>query len=128
MDNVIYSCRAPLEATRREAVIWMAALLILCALLCYIVTFLPFTGILRIFVTALFAVLIYSMMKLSLFDITYVLYSDRLVFLRRFGYLTKENEVFPISEAKFFDDHIEYLEKSYPFHPDERLKELLKIK
>ena len=126
MDKAIYSFRAPLEATRREAVIITAALLLLCALLCFIADFLPFTGIIRLLVIAIFAALIYSMMKRSLFDITYVLYSDRLVYLRRFGYLTHENEVFPISEAKFFDDHIEHLGKSYPFHPDEKLKDLLK--
>ena len=127
MDNILYSCRAPLEATRREAVIWAAVLLLLCAILCYIVTFLPFTGILRLLVIALFASLIYAMMKKSLFDITYVLYPDRLVFMRRFGYLVHENEVFPMNEAEFFDDHIEHLGKSYPFHPDEKLKDLLKL-
>lgn len=125
MDKSVYSCRAPFEATKKEAAIASFALLAVCALLAVIVSHMPYSGILSVLVIVVFASLLYSIMKRSLFDITYVLYKDRLVFLRRFGAISTETEVFPLNEAEFFEDKILYNNKEYPFHPDDKLKELL---
>ena len=125
MDKIIYSCHAPFEATKKAAAAASIALLVVCAFLSFLVSHMPYSGILSVLVIIVFASLLYSVMKRSLFDITYVLYENRLVFVRRFGAVSSEAEVFPLSEAKFFEDKIIYNNKQYPFHPDDKLKELL---
>lgn len=127
MDKELYSCRAPFEATRRAAALCMAVFVALCAALMLLAGKLPYSGILRLLVLLLFAFGVYGVMKRSLFDITYVLYEDRLEFKRRYGAVTMENEVFPKNEAQFFEDKIIFRGKSYPFHPDKKLKEMLNI-
>lgn len=127
MDKELYSCRAPSEAAKKETVISTAGFIILCAALMTAAGRFPYSGVVRLIILLVFALLIYAVMKRSLFDITYVLYEDRLEFKRRYGAVTAENEVFPRAEARFFEDKIVFRGKSYPFHPDEKLKELLKI-
>lgn len=127
MDKEIYTCRAPFEATRKEAAASIALFILLCAVLMVLLGRAPFAGVWQLLILAAFALLIYSVMKRSLFDITYVLYEDRLEFKRRYGTITMENEVFPLAEARFEADRVIYRGKTYPFHPDERLKEKLGI-
>ncbi len=127
MDKALYSCRAPFESTRKAAVLCMAFLVLLCAALMLLAGKLPYAGILRLLAILIFALGVYGVMKRSLFDIEYVLYEDRLEFRRRYGAVTAVNEVFPKNEARFFEDKIIFRGKSYPFHPDKKLKELLNI-
>lgn len=127
MDKELYSCRAPSEAAKKETVISTAVFIILCAAMMIAAGHFPYSGVIRLIILLVFAFLIYSVMKRSLFDITYVLYEDRLEFRRRCGTAAAENEVFPKDEAEFFEDKIIFRGKSYPFHPDEKLRELLEI-
>jgi hypothetical protein len=127
-EKEIYSVKAPLEATKKEASIGTFAFIILCAFLMWVAKFLPYSGIIQLGVLLLFAFLIYSMMKRTLFDITYFLFDDRLEWRRRYGTITMENEVFPLDEAEFYEDKIIFRGKKYAFHPDDKLKKLLEIK
>ncbi len=126
-EKKIYSQKAPPEATVKETVIAAAGLTVLCAGLMLLLSHLPYAGITALLTLFLFAAGIYGVLKKNVFEITYVLYKDRLVYLRRYGAIEKETEVFPIGEAEFYEDKIVYRKKTYPFHPDERMKgELLK--
>ncbi len=126
-EKKIYSQKAPPEATIKETVIAAAGLTVLCAVLMTVLSNLPYAGITTLLTLFLFAAGIYAVLKENVFEITYVLYEDRLVYLRRYGALEKETEVFPIGEAEFYKDKIVYRKKTYPFHPDERMKgELLR--
>ncbi|MCD8048342.1 MAG: hypothetical protein LUG52_01850 [Clostridia bacterium] len=126
-EEIIYSCKAPNEATNKEATVSFAVITILAAILFVAASHAPYSGILTLAVLFFFAIGIYSVMKRSVFDITYVLYSDRLVYMRRYGTVVKENEVFPFDESVFADGKITFRSKDYPFHPDKKLKELLNI-
>lgn len=124
-DEVIYSCKAPPEATKKEAAASFAVLTVLFAIAAVVLSRLPFAGVTALLLLLFFAAGIYSVMKRALFDVTYVLYQDRLVYLRRYGAIEKENEVFPTAEAEFYEDKIIFRGRSYPFHPDAVLKEAL---
>lgn len=124
-EKKIYSQKAPPEATMKETAISAAGLTVLCAVLMLILSHLPYAGITTLLTIFLFAAGIYGVLKKNIFEITYVLYEDRLIYLRRYGALEKETEVFPIGEAEFYEDKIVYRKKTYPFHPDERMKEEL---
>ncbi len=121
-EKKIYSQKAPPEATLKETVISAAGLTVFCAVLMLIFSHLPYAGITTLLTLLLFAAGIYAVLKKNVFEITYVLYEDKLVYLRRYGALEKETEVFPIGEAEFYKDKIVYRKKTYPFHPDERMK------
>ena len=88
---------------------------------------LPYSGITTLVVFALGAVLIYRLLSNTVFDITYALFEDRLVFIRKYGKMEWECEVFPFDEAVFYRDRIEHTGKTYEFAPDDKLVEFLGI-
>lgn len=126
-EKPVYTQKAPIK---NSAVIRIAATLALVgafALLLFVIGFLPYSGILTLAALFLFAVCTQRMLSGMVFDITYTLYEDRLVFVRRYGKIEGEGEVFPFDEAKFFADKIEHRGKTYDFSPDEKLKQLLNL-
>ncbi len=127
MDKAIYSQKAPKRGNAGVRVIAFALILAVFCVLLFVAACLPYSGILTLLVIAVFAFTTNALMKNLVFDITYVLYEDRLVFKRRYGRIEMEMESFPLSEAKITSTGIEYDNKSYEFSPDEKLKELLGI-
>lgn len=127
MEEAIYKQKAPLKVSSfLRAVMFFCIVCAVCVLL-FIVSNLPYSGILTLVVFALAAFSINKLLNRTVFDVTYALYEDKLVFLRKYGRIEWENEVFPLDEAKLYRDKIEHKGKVYPFAPDEKLCELLGI-
>lgn len=102
------------------------AFLIICLIVVlFIASRLPYSGIVTLLAIFLFSFLTLKLLNGLVFDITYVLYEDRLVFVRQYGRLKWENEVFYLNEDKFFEDKIIQGKTTYDFHPDEELRRLI---
>lgn len=121
MDKVIFSQKAPKQGNAGIRVALFSVLLIIFCLLLFISSALPYSGITTLIIIAIFALSTNALMKNMVFDITYVLYEDRLVFKRRYGRIEMEMESFPLNEAVITRKTIEYDKKTYDFHPDEEL-------
>ena len=96
----------------------------LCLML-FLANYLPFSGIISLCVIFLFALSVHKLMNKTVFDITYVLYEDKLVFNRKYGKIEMEAETFPLDETEFTKTEIKHNGKTYPFYPDEKMAELL---
>lgn len=123
----IYSQKAPTKSNSAKAIILLFIVLAATCILMFCANYLPYTGIITLAVLFAAACAVYRILNNTTFDITYTLYADRLVFMRKYGYLAWENEVFPTDEAKFFPDRIEYNKKTYAFYPDKKMQELLNM-
>ncbi len=126
-EQAKYKQKAPLKGNAGVTMVAFVLLAVALIALLVVVSFLSYSGILTLLVFALGAYLIHKLMNRTVFDITYALFDDRLVFLRKYGRLEWECEVFPFDEAKFYQDKIEHRGKSYKFYPDDKLKEFLGI-
>lgn len=126
-EQARYKQKAPMKGNVATSLTAFALLAVVIIALLVVVNFLPYSGILTLVVFALGAYLIHRLLSRTVFDITYALFDDKLIFLRKYGALEWECEVFPFDEAKFFSDRIEHRGKSYEFYPDEKLKEFLGI-
>lgn len=126
-EQVKYKQKAPRKGNAGMSVTAFALLAALLIALLVIVNFLSYSGILTLLVFALGAYLMHTLMNKTVFDITYALFDDKLVFLRKYGRIEWECEVFPFDEARFYSDKIEHRGKSYEFYPDDKMKELLGI-
>lgn len=126
-EKPVYTQKAPFSGNvkgRTVAFILLASVIIL---LLIFVNFLPYSGVLTLIVFMLGAYFIHKLLNKTVFDIKYVLYDDKLVFLRKYGRLEWEGEVFPFDEATFHEGFIEHRGRRYSFYPDSELKELLGI-
>lgn len=126
-EKVIYTQKAPDKSNVWKTLLVYCAFVVFIVILRIIANAMPYSGILMLAVFALGAYGTYQILKETTFDITYTLYEDRLVFVRKYGRMSWENEVFPFDEAKFYPDKIEHRDKTYKFYPDDKLKELLGI-
>lgn len=126
-EKVIYSQKAPVKSNAAARVLLFTALLALFCLLLFAAANLPYSGIITLSVIFLFALCTYNLMKTTVFDITYVLCEDKLVFNRRYGKIEMETETFPLNETEFEENAIIYCGKTYAFYPDEKMKEHLGI-
>ncbi len=126
-EKARYKQKAPVKGNAAVSLTAFSLLTVAIIALLVVVNFLPYSGILTLVVFALGAYFIHRLLSRTVFDITYALFDDKLIFLRKYGRLEWECEVFPFDEAKFFPDRIEHRGKSYEFYPDERLKEFLGI-
>lgn len=122
-----YTQKAPERGNAKVSTVEFVILAFVIILLLTIVRFLPYSGILTLVVFAVGAVLIHKLLNKAVFDITYALFEDHLSFVRRYGMLEWECEVFPFDEAKFYKDKIEHRGKEYDFAPDDKLMEFLGI-
>lgn len=125
-DKILYKQKAPKQGNTGVRVAAFCVIVAMVCVLLFIASNLPYSGISTIGIFALAAFSINKLLNKTVFDITYALYENRLVFLRKYGRIEWENEVFPFDEAKFFEDKIEHRGKVYSFAPDDKLKELLK--
>lgn len=123
----IYSQQAPAKGNAAKTLVFLFIVLAATCILMFCANYLPYTGLITLAILFVAACAVYKILNNTTFDITYKLYGDRLVFVRKYGYLTWENEVFPTNEAKFFPDRIEYNKKTYAFYPDEKMKQLLNM-
>ena len=126
-EQARYKQKAPVKGNAAASLAAFSLLTVAIIALLVVVNFLPYSGILTLVVFALGAYLIHRLLSHTVFDITYALFDDKLIFLRKYGKLEWECEVFPFDEAKFFQGRIEHRGKSYEFYPDENLKEFLGI-
>ncbi len=126
-EKEIYTQKAPLKSNVKGRTVAFIGIVAFVIALLLVVNFLPYSGILTLVVFALGAFLLHKLMVETVFDITYALYEDKLTFIRKYGKMEWEMEVFPFAEALFYEDRIEHRGKTYEFHPDEKLKELLKV-
>lgn len=126
-EKVIYTQKAPDKSNAWLTLVGYVAFVVLIIVLLLVVNFLSYKGILTLAVYALGAYGTYKILNKTTFDITYTLYEDRLVFMRKYGKMTWEGEVFPFNEAKFYPDRIEHRKKIYKFYPDETLRTHLGI-
>ena len=121
MDKVIYSQKAPKTGNAGIRVLLFSVMLLVFCVLLFISSTLPYSGITTLAVIAVFALSTNALMKNLVFDITYVLYEDRLVFKRRYGRIEMEMETFPLSDAVITRKSIECDKKTYNFYPNEEL-------
>lgn len=126
-EKVIYSQKAPVKSNAAARVFLFAVLLVFFCLLLFVAANLPYSGIITLGVIFLFALCTYKLMKTTVFDITYVLCEDKLIFNRRYGKIEMETEVFPLNESEFKENAIIYCGKTYAFYPDDKMKEHLGI-
>ncbi|MBQ8003358.1 MAG: hypothetical protein IJ297_07950 [Clostridia bacterium] len=126
-EKAIYTQKAPLKMGEGAKLGIFILITLALILVLMIANALPYSGILTIVVLALGAYAIYKYMCAAVFDITYTLYKDKLVFVRKYGKMEWECEVFPFDEAKFSEGSISHRGKSYKFYPDNKLKELLGV-
>ena len=122
-----YTQKAPVKGNAGLSMTAFVFLALAIIVLLVVVNFLPYRGILTLCVFALGAYFIHKLLNNTVFDITYALFDDKLIFVRKYGMMEWECEVFPFDEAKFYPDRIEHRGKSYEFYPDEKLKEFLGI-
>lgn len=126
-EEARYKQKAPVKGNAQLSMTAFVLLALAIIALLVVVNFLPYSGILTLCVFALGAYFIHKLLNRTVFDITYALFDDKLIFLRKYGRMEWECEVFPFDEAKFYPDRIEHRGKSYEFCPDEKLKEFLGI-
>ncbi|MBQ8541395.1 MAG: hypothetical protein IJ435_07985 [Clostridia bacterium] len=126
-EKARYTQKAPIKGNAKLSMTAFVLLALAIMVLLVVVNFLPYSGILTLCVFALGAYFIHRLLNRTIFDVTYALFDDKLIFLRKYGIVEWECEVFPFDEAKFYADKIEHRGKSYEFHPDEKLKEFLGI-
>ena len=126
-EKPIYKQKAPEKSNvgGRTVLFVVIVLAVIAAL--FVVSLLPYSGMLTLVVFALAAFVVHKLLSHTIFDITYALFEDKLVFIRKYGKLEWETEVFPFDEAKFYSDKIEHRGKTYEFSPDDKLKEFLGI-
>ena len=126
-EKPIYTQKAPgKNRPGLRIALFVLCIAIVCVLL-FVASNLPYSGISTLVIILLCSLAANAIMKKTMFDITYTLYEDKLVFMRKYGRLSWENETFYLNEAKFFEDKIMVGKSSYEFHPDDKLKELLGI-
>ncbi len=127
MDNnkIIYSQQVKGKNNTVLRTFLFVLLVLLAVVLLFVANFLPYSGILSVGVIFFLAFLANKLLSGFVFEITYVLHPDRLSFDRKYGKLSWECEVFPFDEAEFFEDKIIHRGRTYPFAPDDKLKELL---
>lgn len=126
-EKARYKQKAPAEGNAKGSVTLFVLLALAFIVALTVVSFLPYSGILTLIVFAVGAYFMYHLMTYTVFDITYALFDDKLIFIRKYGRMEWECEVFPFEEAKFYPDRIEHRGKTYKFCPDEKLKEFLGI-
>ncbi|MBQ7876478.1 MAG: hypothetical protein IJ316_04230 [Clostridia bacterium] len=126
-EKAIYTQKAPQRGNAGGRVVMFFGIIVLVMVLLFVVNGLPYSGILTLAVFAVAAFLVHKLLNRTVFDITYALYDDKLVFLRKYGKIEMECEVFSFEEAKFYSDKIEHRGKVYSFSPDAKLKQLLNI-
>lgn len=126
-EKAVYTQKAPQRGNIGGRTVMLIGIIILVIVSLFVVNSLPYSGILTLLVFAAAAFLVHKLLNRTVFDITYALYEDKLVFLRKYGKIEMECEVFPFDEAKFYADKIEHRGKVYSFSPDAKLKQLLNI-
>ena len=122
----IYRCRAIMPKSDRRIFFELMGVVLMCFVLFHIGNALPYGWFLQIGTLLLSAILINKTLRQGTFIKTYVLYEDTLVVLTRYGLIEKETARYPLSEARFSKQAVEYQGKTYPFYPDDKLKKLLK--
>lgn len=126
-EKAKYTQKAPEKGNVRMRSLAFGVLTVVFIALLTIANLLPYSGITTIVVFACGAVMMHRLLSSTVFDITYALYENKLTFVRKYGKLEWECEVFPFEEAKFYCDKIEHRGKSYAFSPDDKMKEFLGI-
>ncbi|MGM9552502.1 MAG: hypothetical protein ACI3XA_09645 [Clostridia bacterium] len=124
-DKPIYSQKVKNESNGvQRTVLFIITVVLLCVAL-FFVNLLPYRGILSVGVIFIFAFITLKLLNGFVFDLKYVLYEDRIAFVRKYGRLEWESIVFFLNETEIKDNEIVFMKKSYPFYPDEKMKELL---
>ncbi|MBR5535488.1 MAG: hypothetical protein IKU60_02435 [Clostridia bacterium] len=126
-EKAEYKQKAPEKGNAKSRSLAFVLLTAVFIVLLVIANLLPYSGILTLVVFVLGAISIHRLLSNTVFDVTYALFDDKLIFIRRYGRIEWECEVFPFDEAKFYKDKIEHRGKTYEFYPDEKLMEFLGI-
>lgn len=126
-EKAKYTQKAPDKSNVKTRTVLFVVIVIAFIAMLTMVNMLPYSGVLTLVVFAVGAYFIYKLLSSTVFDVTYALYEDKLVFVRRYGRMEWECEVFPFDEAKFYADKIEHRGKTYSFAPDDKLKEFLGV-
>lgn len=121
-----YRCRAIMPKSDRRIFFELMGVVLMCFILFHIGNAFPYGWFLQIAALLVSAILINKILRQGTFIKTYVLYEDALVVLTRYGLIEKETARYPLAEAKFSKQSVEYQGKTYPFYADDKLKKLLK--
>ena len=122
----IYRCRAVMPKSDKRIFFELMGVVLLCFVLFHIGNLLPFGWFLQIATLLVSAILINKILRQGTFIKTYVLYEESLSVLTRYGLIEKETASYPLAQARFSKQTVEYQGKTYPFYPDDTLKKLLK--
>ena len=126
-NNMLYSGKAILPRTPKSTAIALCFVVVFYAVVCVIAQFLPASWLFELGAIVVSAVMVNKILKDGTFTLTYILYEDRLVFRRRYGFLENDTHEFKLSECTITKSSIISNGKSFDFYPDKRLKELLNL-
>lgn len=123
----IYRVQAIAEKNPKQTAFALFYTAVFCATVFIVAKLLPASWFFQIAALVVSSLYINRVLKQGTFARTYVLYEDTFVIITRYGLIEKITGEFPLDKAVFTDAYIEYEGRRESFHPDEKLKKLLKI-
>lgn len=124
-NKEIYRGKAVAVKDDRQTIKALLKAAVFCFIVFAVSKYLPFAWFFEIAAIVASAIYINKVMKQGTFIMTYVLYEDTLVVLTRYGLIEKESARYDLKSTTFTDTTVTSGGKTYPFYPDEKLKELL---
>lgn len=124
-NKEIYRGKAVAVKDDRQTIKALLKAAVFCFIVFAVSKYLPFAWFFEIAAIVASAIYINKVMKQGTFIMTYVLYEDTLVVLTRYGLIEKESARYDLKSTTFTDTMVTSGGKTYPFYPDEKLKELL---
>ena len=124
-NKEIYRGKAVAGKDDRQTIKALLKAAVFCFIVFAVSKYLPFAWFFEIAAIVASAIYINKVMKQGTFIMTYVLYEDILVVLTRYGLIEKESARYDLKNTTFTDTTVTSGGKTYPFYPDEKLKELL---
>ena len=126
-QNEIYSGKALLKRTPQSTAVALCIVAIFCAAVFYISVFLPASWIFELGAIIIAAIRVNKILKEGTFTLTYILYDDRIVLRRRYGFIEIDTDVFLLKDCIFTENKITCNGKTIDFFPDNQLKMLLNL-
>ena len=125
--EIIYKGKAVIKKNPKQTMLSLMGVALVWAIIFIFAKYLPASWIFELGAIILSAVLINKILKKGTFESTYILYSDTLEVVTRYGLIEKVSAIYPLSDAVFTNNTVTAHKKTHPFYPDNELKKLLKI-
>ncbi len=126
--EILYKGAAIVQKSPKKTIFSLTGIGVMWAVVFLFSKYLPFKWAFQIGAIVVSAVLINKLLNKGTFSKTYILYEDELVVMTRYGLIEKESSIHPLKSSRFTEKFIITDGVKYPFYPDDKLKEILKIK